>query len=149
MNRCEGTPISTVSPFRARNRVGANQVSYSVRSTTCSKRSRTCRQRFMDGEGLYLSENPQVFHSCGKSFCGIGGRSLVTEGRWMQAKSDHREGENVRHPECLPMQAWKSKGDSPIVSKDWSRAGSRLGWTMTVPWPPSSSPAVRNKARTT
>src|ERR1700682_1614894 len=83
----EGTPTSTVSPFRARKRVGANQVSYSVRSTTCSKRSRTCRQRFMNGEDLYLSENPQVFHSCGKSPCGIGGRSLVTVGRRMQGKS--------------------------------------------------------------
>src|SRR5206468_8323982 len=80
MYRWEGTPMSTVSPLRAKKRVGANQVSYSVFSTTCSRRSRTCRQTFMDGGDLYLSDNPQVFHSCGKSFHGIGGRSLVAVG---------------------------------------------------------------------
>src|SRR5258706_1951964 len=87
MNRWEGTPTSTVSPFRARKRVGANQVSYSVLSTTCSNLSRTCRQTFMDGGDLYLSDNPQVFHSCGKSFHGIGGRSLVAVGRAKQGVS--------------------------------------------------------------
>src|SRR5256885_2880992 len=86
MYRWEGTPMSTVSPLRAKKRVGANQVSYSVFSTTCSRRSRTCRQRFMDGGSLYLSDNPQVFHSCGKSLHWIGGGSLVAFGGVMQGE---------------------------------------------------------------
>src|SRR5260221_5687190 len=139
MNRCEGTPISTVSPFRARNRVGANQVSYSVRSTTCSKRSRTCRQRFMDGEGLYLSENPQVFHSCGKSFCGIGGRSLVTEGRRMQAKSDPRREKMFAIRNALRRQPGKAKETRRERWLEAPEARSRLGWPAV-----GSRPTVRS-----
>src|SRR6202171_2166022 len=97
MNRWEGTPTSTVSPLRARKRVGANQVSYSVRSMTCSKRSRTCRQTFMDGGGLYLYENPQVFHSCGNSGCGLGGRSLCAVGGAMQGEKEQRQRGMTRH----------------------------------------------------
>src|SRR5438270_13808695 len=45
--RWVGTLTSTVSPFWARKRVGANQVTYSDRSTSCSSRSRTCFQTFI------------------------------------------------------------------------------------------------------
>src|SRR6266576_474265 len=90
MYRWEGTPMSTVSPLRAKKRVGANQVSYSVFSTTCSRRSRTCRQRCMDGGSLYLSDNPQVFHSCGQSLHWLGGGSLVEFGGVMQGEMTGR-----------------------------------------------------------
>src|SRR6266849_1550083 len=47
-NRWEGTLTSTVSPFWARKRVGANQVTYSVLAISCSSRSRTCFQMFIE-----------------------------------------------------------------------------------------------------
>jgi hypothetical protein len=38
----------------------------------------------MGGRGPYVVENPQLFHSCGKSGSWIGGGSLVWNHRWMQ-----------------------------------------------------------------
>src|SRR5438874_9714685 len=49
-NLCEGTETSMVSPFCAKKRVGANQVTYYIRSISCSSRSRTCFQIFIEAD---------------------------------------------------------------------------------------------------
>src|SRR5262249_55441680 len=91
-NRWEGTLTSTVSPFWARKRVGANQVTYSVLSIFCSSLSRTCFQMFIESE----RSNPLKIHNFSTTVENLSlwktGRESSRKRKYATPKKRHQSG---------------------------------------------------------